>query len=502
MVMISSFFLINKVSAAEPITTVGTSIYNLEDCTYFTYTEEQIENLIQSAKLKLTELGYNAEEFNKFTLTVHRASYGVVAMFYFFNDLDIENNNYRFTLSNDAYAPITVGYSTSNGRIRFYKSKATNAGQLSYDAISKPVTNTNTGFKYFEANDSSGVYILTNFDLKNSSGEVIIPQNYKVEPTSYEFNEDIDVTDISKIKINFELPEDTRNLEVDIKWTFDNYTSGGNGFITTPYLEFKHSNGDISLSQDITNLNGGDWFSDNYIATLLPDSDITEISLIVDTVKASGLLKANFSSKFPYSISYEYIEEVEDYFVTINMDDYASISLIPKVYNIESSISSSISSPIYKYGIYDVEIWEDLETKKVIDRWDNHSTSQFIYPMYSGYKNCIIHFIKKEVDASERYIKFDSRYYSYVVKKYLNEEVTIINPNTNENITIPDTSDLYKYDSPVDKRFSFNSFLKPIKFVFESITDFYNNYCPEVVQYFFYLIFAFFVILVLVKIFL
>ena len=466
--MISSFFLINKVSALDITGKSGRVMKNISSERVVIYDYNGI-NSASTSGLRYAIIPSSAN--------------------YLYSDNINGRNSWVYNTSSFGVNGASADYTRySASSLTSWGSKTT-VNYLATDAHG----NYSNVIEY-------SYYDIWNYDFTEIlyCGDVVT----ECGPKTYEFNEDIDVTDISKIKITFELPEDTSNLEVDIKWTFDNYSSNSSGYITTPYLEFKHSNGDISLNQDISNLNGGDWFSDDYIATLLPDSDITEISLIVDTVKASGLLKANFSSKFPYSISYEYTEEVEDYFITISMDDYASISLIPKVYDIENGISSSVSSPIYKYGIYDVEIWEDLETKKVIDRWDNHSTSQFIYPMYSGYKNCVIHFIKKEVDATDRYIRFDSRYYSYVVKKYLNEEVTIINPNTNENITIPDTSDLYKYDSPVDKRFSFNSFLKPIKFVFESITDFYNNYCPEVVQYFFYLIFAFFVILVLIKIFL
>ena len=186
-VLFSAFLFTNKVSAeATPVITVGSrSVYNLEDCTYFTYTEEQIENLIQNAKAKMTENGYNADEYNKFILTVKKGSIAVESYFYLFNDLDIENNKYIFS-SGSSNSMLGVTATNTNASVRFYKYRATNAGQLSYNVFFEP-DSSQSGFILIQNADSSGGYLLTNFDLKDSSGNVLFPQNYNTEPTPNEF---------------------------------------------------------------------------------------------------------------------------------------------------------------------------------------------------------------------------------------------------------------------------------------------------------------------------
>lgn len=390
-------------------------------------------------------------------------------------------------------------------------------------------------------------------------------------PTSYEFNENIDVTDISKIKVNFELPEDTSNLNLELDYSVkvlgDFYYEG---YIGEPHIILKsldENNNTLidvvnnsyldrdtiitnmcaiancenfktdSFNEMLTNIsmdkvenfiyNSGavpidqrDNFRDlaqklidydyctslyyfnTFNMSLLRDSTVYEYSLEIDTIDLDSTLNLNFISNLNYSIEYEYTVDNEDYYITVDMNDYSALVLVPKVYDIDNNISASFLSDIYLNGIYDIELWKDLESRTVLNRYDNYKSNVFSHYFHRDYNSSVLYFVNKDINSANSYIKFDSRYYSYALKKYLNEEVIITNPNTGEDMNIPDISDLYKYESDVDSRFSFNSFLKPIKFVFESITNFYNNYCPDVVQYFLYLIFSFFVILTLIKIFL
>ena len=180
----------SKVSAGEPISTVGTNIYNLEDCTYFTYTEEQIDNLITTAKAKLVEKGVNADAFNKFNLVAYKGTYGNEIRFYLYNDYDIDNNRITFDFTGTPSVPFKVHYYYSNGIMIYSKRNATDPGKLVYDYFNSPKTNVNSFFNYAENNDGSGVYILTNFDLKNQSNEVIISQNYGVKNINFDYQYD------------------------------------------------------------------------------------------------------------------------------------------------------------------------------------------------------------------------------------------------------------------------------------------------------------------------
>ena len=583
LMMVFSFIFIPGVSASQPISIVGTNIYNLEDCTYFTYTEEQIDNLITTAKAKLTEKGVNADDFNKFNLVVHRWTYGNEINFYLYNDYDIDNNRITFDFTGTPSVPLTVFYQNTNGYIKYSKRNAVDPDKLVYSSFTSSKTNVNTSFQYFENNDGSGVYILTNFDLINKSNEVIISQNFNVEPQSYTFSEDIVATNLSKIKVKFDLPSDTKNLFIDFSYNIKQLSFGVGDF-GEPYRVFKsldENNNEITSISSFSNFRNKDhikdtiislienYYDDNnspvshdstikalfddldlvdkysnnvdiyienainknlyidddnrylfnnilplakryvfedycsgsYSLTLLPDSTIYYYSFEVDVYNYDGTINLSFISNLNYTIEYEYKSDLEDYLTTINMDNYSALILIPKVKNLESGSLSSISSDVYLSGIYDINLLEDIDSKNVLYHHSDYDYSVFSHYQDYHYLNAILLFVKKSFGSVNNTITFDSRYYSYVTKFNLSDEVTINNPNTGEDIAIGDISDFYDYGLD-NKKFTFNSFLKPIKFVFESITNFYQNYCPELVQNFFYLIFVFFVVLVLIRVFL
>lgn len=412
-------------------------------------------------------------------------------------------------------------------------------------------------------------------DKEYSNEDIVINANESILNDinkSYTYEQDLDVTNISKVKVKFNLPIDTKNLNLSLNYSITGMNDFG--IIGQPYVALKSINEDGKEQTDISNtdhvdydtlvasacvivncdqykdwktnpfeemLNGinedkVDYFLNNHVSditkwdsfreitnkiinkhynyanhyvddynmTLLPDSTVNGYSLEFDTFNYNGSLHLNFTSNLDYTIEYEYMSDNEDYFTTINMKDYAALIMIPKVYDRNNEIQSSISSDIYLSGKYDIEFWESMESKNVLYKKSDYDDIVFSHYHHRLYPNTILYFIKKPVDDSnmDLYIKFDNRYYSYVVKRTLSEEVVINNPNTGEDITIGDISDLYNYGLDNKSKFTFNSFLKPIKFVFESITNFYQNYCPELVQNFFYLIFVFFVVLVLIRIFL
>lgn len=399
------------------------------------------------------------------------------------------------------------------------------------------------------------------------------------KPKSYTFNEDIVVTDLSKIKVQFKLPSNTSNLAIDFKYKISQLGFGV-GTLGDPYVSLKSIENNIektsinsfksyrnrdhlieemkncvsnyynsigathdgskSFDTLISKLNSisryddhknleiesaiksvfvendelfvtlyplalryvdQDYCSGTYVVSLLPDSTVYEYTFEVDVYNYEGSINLNFTSNLNYEIDYEYKSDLNNFLTTINMDNYSALILIPKVKNLESGSLSSISSDVYLSGIYDINLLEDIDSKNVLYHHSDYDYSVFSHYQDYHYLNATLLFVKKSFGSVNNTITFDSRYYSYVTKFNLSDEVTINNPNTGEDIIIGDISDFYDYGLD-NKKFTFNSFLKPIKFVFESITNFYKNYCPELVQNFFYLIFVFFVVLVLIRIFL
>lgn len=365
--------------------------------------------------------------------------------------------------------------------------------------------------------------------------------NSFLTPKSYTFNEDIDVTNISKVKVKFDLPSDIKNLNLSLNYSI----TGMNifGTIGQPYVALKSINEDGKEQTDISNTDRVDYdtlvanacviadceqykdwktnpfeemldgitedkvnnflsshvtdiskwdsfreitnkiinrqynyanhYVDDFNMSLLPDSTVNGYSLEFDTFNYNGSLHLNFTSNLNYTIEYEYMSDNEDYFTTINMKDYAALIMIPKVYDRNNEIQSSISSDIYLSGKYDIELWESIESKNVLYRKSNYEDIVFSHYQHRLYPNAVLYFIKKPVDNStmDLYIKFDSRYYSYVTKTNLAEEVVINNPNTGEDVTIGDISNLFDSNLENDD-FSILDYLDDIR----DTADYFDYY--------------------------
>lgn len=278
----------------------------------------------------------------------------------------------------------------------------------------------------------------------------------------------------------------------------------GNSFYKSD-LDVNHY--DLMYEEYKNLINGNYCTNDNYYTdfnyTFLSDVNYSDLSVEINTSNYVGDLDLKILSNLSYTIDYVYKDSSKNYLKTIDMSDYAALVLIPKVYNFDDSSSTSIMSDIYLKGTYDIELWKDIETKEQLYRYTNYNRNVFSHYFHREYKDEILYFIKKENKQTEKTITFDTRYYNYATKITLTGEIEIVNPNTGETVTVPDISSLYEYESGQEElNNSFNFFIKPIKFIFESITDFYNNYCPVVVQKFFFFVFIMTVCLVLIRIFL
>lgn len=394
------------------------------------------------------------------------------------------------------------------------------------------------GYAYYKGNN----YYIINNDYKGSNS-VYLSKNFEcnLKSKSYTFDEDLDVTNISKVKVKFDLPSDTKNLNLSLNYSI----TGMNifGTIGQPYIALKSINEDGKEQTDISNTDRVDYdtlvanacviadcdqykdwktnpfeemldgitedkvnnflnshvtdvskwdsfreitnkiinrqynyanhYVDDFKMSLLPDSTVNGYSLEFDTFNYNGSLHLNFTSNLNYTIEYEYMSENEDYFTTINMKDYAALIMIPKVYDRNNEIQSSISSDIYLSGKYDIELWESLESKNVLYRKSNYEDIVFSHYQHRLYPNAVLYFIKKPVDNStmDLYIKFDSRYYSYVTKTNLAEEVVINNPNTGEDVTIGDISNLFDSNLENDD-FSILDYLDDIR----DTADYFDYY--------------------------
>ena len=114
-------------------------------------------------------------------------------------------------------------------------------------------------------------------------------------------------------------------------------------------------------------------------------------------------------------------------------------------------------------------------------------------------------FINKNYDNNSKLnITYDTRYYSYIIFETENSIGSVIRPGEEEEteIYIGYFYNYYDKYKNYELEHSFDIFLKPIKFIFDSISDFYNYYCPPVFRFFLIISFTFVVSLILIKLFL
>ncbi len=515
--------------------TYSASVYENEG--FVNYTTTFNENTIYN---NIKEYGVDIEGYKY--IIIQNGDGNNIAI-YLFNDLFTWNefDSYSNKVSKSImaapkginYTLIKYSYDNVVSDVYYYVSNGINSSSISPGIYEEGY------FILRLATRNSKVY--TNFDInysyKYGSIENVLTKPSK--PPSYEFNEDIVVTDISKIKVKFNLPEDTSNLYIDLKYKISQLGFGvgtlGDPFVSLKSIEndiektnihteksYKNKddiveemkkhinnyydnigaihNGDENLELLIKDLNNifkdddykeisieaaiknrfieneslfdllyplalryvnEDYCSGTYIVNLLPDSTVYEYTFEIDVYNYEGSINLNFISNLNYEIEYEYKTEINDYLTTINMKNYSALILIPKVKNLETGALTSIQSDIYLSGIYDIELWEDVESKNVLYRKSNYNYNVFSHYQNYNYLNAILYFIKKPVYDVDQYVTFDSRYYSYVVKTYLAEEVEIINPNTGVTISVSDISGLYDSDvSSID--FSLNEYLSDI----------------------------------------
>ena len=497
-----------KVSASEPISTVGTNIYNLKDCTYFTYTEEQIDNLITTAKAKLTEKGVNADDFNKFNLVVHKWTYGNEINFYLYNDYDIDNNRITFNLTENSSVPLTVFYQNTNGYIKYSKRNAVDPDKLVYSSFTSSKTNVNISFQYFENNDGSGVYILTNFDLINKSNEVIISQNFNVEPKKY--HEVINSRKYSKVEFVFDVP----NMEANLNFNYDFHLVDSTGNLDTlntfksPYFEETYTSCGIDESGasyckplpvvdnfaieeasdgqchiDDFGLNNCykpiDYSSklnvyNSYIVKnydLLINNNInkkmtTKLKLILDLeFNSSVYVDATFYSSLSYEIKYYERTTTLDYYSTIDLTGKYGALFIPKFDNLEDSLT--IRTLFKGIGHLDIQHRSsyDYINYQILSAYSMNYCNEYLYNQDAIPYSCsefsgeyefyvsnnnleqALFFVNSAYEnetSSNVSITYDTRYYVYYVFDTPTSIVAVVNPNTGDKTYIS-LDDFYNY---------------------------------------------------------
>ena len=411
----------------------------------------------------------------------------------------------------------------------------------------------NTNYAYF-----------TNIDLLDSEGNVAFAKNDdKVVEKQTVFDDVIYGTKYSKVELVFDIKGNVEQ-SFNFKYDFHLLQSNGkldeyNTFSSPYFIENASfcSNNSCSIpndryfrilpkyiygsseidndyvykeidKSDIDSSNSNSYRVNNYDLSI-NDDPLTKVTssfkLVIDlTFDSSLIVDSFFQSSIPFTVNYierDNNSSSDNYYSTIDLTGKYGILFIPKI---ESSVTGINNRTLFQ-GIghldiqhrssYDPNNYEVLSAysmnycnnylslQKEIPYSCNSFNGSFEFYITNDMLNQSLFFINTVYTndlTSKATVTYDTRYYVYYVYDTPDTEITIKNPNTGEDFNLS-LKDFFNYvEEKEELKISIYTFLKPIKFILTSITDFYNNYCPAVVQKFLYISFMFVVVLIVIKI--
>lgn len=322
-------------------------------------------------------------------------------------------------------------------------------------------------------------------------GDILLKANgdLNIGPNEYTYENIIDTTDISKIEINFKVPQNENfSFDLELLTQFSDY------YLAKPYLQMQSIYGEDTILQiddflgEITKVEATDEIGIElyeYSGSFGLDFDSQNyLKLIFDTSNYVDDLYIKFTSSLDYEINYIYkIDEIE-YSKTIMMNNKYGLYLIPKTINSDNFTNIFING---KYNIQVRNNYDDEENYEVLATYENYYKPNFQYKFsVNNYKN-LIYFenlnYSTDIDDSY-YITFDTRYFNYAIKEFIYDSPTIVNPNTNEEYTINADDTINKNNSIDDYISSADQFLedmrKYIMIPVDMFTFFFNQLNPYI----------------------
>ena len=477
---------------------------------------------------------------------------------YIFNSTDLSNNKIGI-VSNKQDGYYSYAFSYNSGRQYNVYTKTVYSGNTSYPNYALNCTfdcqGTGTIGTSLFARGTTSAYpsipteYVTNVNIYKGD-DIFFEQN--VTPSEYSFDNIIDKS-VSKAIFNFDLTNidvtqsggvDYINysIDFDVKTLFDldgsniNENSfGSSTSFNNPYLLFEGSNfKDIVklTGEPITNLLGLECDStypntveyqmcatyDNEFKFYYKGSssinriyNFTSMSFVVDMESINEDLSVSFTSKLPFTASYEYKPEVS-YYETINFNNLYGLYLVPKLKNLDTDFESDIFSIIKINGHFVVEVRDNMTdeykviSKNGVDLPNGANTTGVKIPEFVSHDytyrfshnnlNYILTILNPDYNTSndDTYsISYDTRYYDKFLKVSPTSDVTIVNPNTGETYQIIDKTAL----------FDNSSFIKTMQVVSDRFNTMFENFyykLPIVLQLFFVFIFDGLLILILMKV--
>lgn len=345
----------------------------------------------------------------------------------------------------------------------------TNVPYIEFEGTGTLVTSVTTTDNYI-FNDGDVIFYLNDNEFKTNR------EHKKAQEllTLYKFNKNVDDYNYSKMIFNLNQDEiKSNNYNFDMEYKIEtvgeideqgNLVSSDSIDFLEPYIEYTLDNRKkyLYLSNSEASHNNPSSLWELASCPALP-SGATEVKLIIPMESTKNVrYKVYLKSAVSFYVSYEYDEEVVDYYETIDLGDKYGVMFMPKIVaNNYSSVYAIFEfggiESISIYETYDlnqapIEIYDDLDTY-ISFRIDNELVNYNV-------------FFKSEQKPLQSLVKYDTRYFTYHIVDSKYSVGIVENPNTGESTFVD-------FGNTGSTQVSFTDISSVFKYISEQLSD--NN---------------------------
>lgn len=425
-------------------------------------------------------------------LYINLTSNGLLAYFgiHYYDNYVYPLLNVRVSDSNKIYYTITStsDYTIKTGSSAQWVTKVRATNEYLYENDLKEV------YYFYETNME--IPISYSSDTGNYTGDLIINnETYALNSTlpyntldgvnskkNYAYNEEIDTSNLAYIRVDFDTNGTTYDdyhfsiLEnvseklkevyfekshewgvcVDADHCYDNYVNREYAEYTNDFnmysysAPFKYEDVDHGFYDETQEL--------NYYYAYYDVSNISDIVIL------------NIDSTVTFTVSYGYLENYTDTFVTLNLKNYSGIILYPK---------ANIYNGDYRFYLDNANINViHYHNGNIVNIYENISSNIYYINQLEYQDLKRFYLIENNKIKEDSYITFNTNYFSYQLVEKTTDSITIVNPNTGkeEIINSIDTSKyINKINSVDDVVNLLNSNKGILSKVFAPITTIWNN---------------------------
>lgn len=324
-------------------------------------------------------------------------------------------------------------------------------------------------------------YVFSTYDLYDNNNNLIHAKDTTLDivPDSYNYENNINCREISKIEINFDIPiNEPFNFDLDFISQFNSDS------LAKPYLEYVDDFNNTTIAQ-----------IDDFIGEMEDTKSIdrqgneiyeysghiginflglNSLKIVIDVSNYGDYdYYLNLKSSINFNVNIINILDEIEYMTTIDLEGKYGIYLIPKTLN------QDVFQNISLYGKYNIEVRKNYiseENYEVYKTYENYTNSNF-QVVYSFLDlHYLIYFENVNYISGNDlgyYITFDNRYFNYALKEFSYSEPTIINPNTNEEINVKEkmedinSNDIKGFIKSIS--YYIEQFANVIKYFFDSL---------------------------------